>query len=119
MTTLTPKYPLYSQPLRLCVHLGVEPFRHLMGGKIAEITTLGGISAPGDIKAQVLKVMKKHHISHACIRSWVCKDITRGCNEKDFSPFPVKVLLHPDACYVFYFVGKKIEHVFIGMWLNT
>ena len=63
--------------------------------------------------------MEEHHIAHTGKCARVSENITGRCNKQDFSALPVKVLLHPEACYVLNFIRKKVEHILVSMGLNT
>jgi len=76
VTALATEDPFNPQALGFHIHLGVEPFHGLMGGKKTKITALGCVGAPSDLQSVFdLQVVEQHHIPHAGIGARVREHI--------------------------------------------
>ena len=87
MSAFSADYPLYTQSFRLCVYLGIQPFRHLVRGEEAEIAAFRGICAPGIIEAEFVE---EHHIPHAGEGAGVSEEIARRGYKEYLRALPVE-----------------------------
>src|SRR5208283_2386374 len=105
----------YSEPFGLGIHLGVQALHHLVGGEHAEVSTLGGISAPGVVESDL---MEKHQVPHESVGPGVCENVARRGDKKNFGPLAVESRLAPDPVYSLDFIYEKFDHVLKGVRLN-
>ena len=94
MPALASEDPFDSQALRLRIDLGVEALGHLVGGKQAEVSPLGGIGAEGVVQADLVE---EHEVTHAGIGPRVGEIVAGRRDKEDLRTLFVEGNLHTHA----------------------